>query len=122
MCVPCPTAGLGRVRTTVRHLSSQGRAWTGSLSMPKAIFGRPNFPEMPSSSSPRAQQAFIAIENLEGDLFDTPTSLTFGGPDLRTAYIGSLSMTIGHPGSSIPGRHSATGIAQLPKGLRLFHV
>lgn len=36
--------------------------------------------------------AFIAIENLDGHLFEAPSSLTFGGPDLRTAYIGSLSM------------------------------
>lgn len=50
------------------------------------------------------QDAFIAIESPDGALFDAPTSLTFGGPDLRTAYIGSLSMSrIASFRADIPG-------------------
>lgn len=49
-------------------------------------------------------KAFTAIENPDGHLFDAPTSLTFGGPDLLTAYIGSLSMTrIATFRASVPG-------------------
>jgi sugar lactone lactonase YvrE len=38
-------------------------------------------------------RAYIAIENPDGRLFDAPSCVTFGGEDLRTAYVGSLTMS-----------------------------
>jgi len=38
-------------------------------------------------------EAHTVFEDPAGEVIDFPTSVTFGGPDLRTAYVGSLRMT-----------------------------
>ena len=32
----------------------------------------------------------IVLQDLQGDIVRRPTNITFGGPDMRTAYVGSL--------------------------------
>lgn len=41
---------------------------------------------------PPTGEAVVAVENPEGDDMHFPTSISFGGPDLKTAYVGSLKM------------------------------
>ncbi|WP_034302678.1 SMP-30/gluconolactonase/LRE family protein [Herbaspirillum sp. RV1423] len=53
--------------------------------------------------------ALTVFEDPEGKVIDFPTSVTFGGPDLRTVYVGSLRMdklaVFTSPVPGVPMRH-----------------
>lgn len=42
--------------------------------------------------APPGGEPYVALEDREGATVDFPTSVTFGGPDLRDLYVGSLRM------------------------------
>ena len=50
--------------------------------------------------------ATVVIEDIEGKLLNAPTSVAWGGQDMRDVYIGSLAT----PLSSLKGRSSVPGM------------